>query len=197
MRRAYRIRAVIAAFSGAALYSAPGRAQNRTKRSAGRIVRAPPLIPANRALCCVGREHRTAITTCMRVVAYYVQSESEAAHAGEAAAADRTGLPHSYQEHHYLAPLPGLVRLLPEGALPDDSELVPLREAIQRVATCLNRLDWRKYARVTDDFVVFSADGSHSFCDDYGEMVASVPSRKLDRLRSRSLLGTDPWWELS
>src|SRR5262249_11548387 len=87
--------------------------------------------------------------------------------------------------------------LLPEGALPDDSELVPLREAIQRVAAGLNRLDWRKYASVTDDFVVFSADGSNSFCDDYGEMVASVPSRKLDRLRSQSLLGTDPWWELS
>jgi hypothetical protein len=87
--------------------------------------------------------------------------------------------------------------LLPEGALPDDSELVPLREAIQRVAASLNRLDWPKYALVTDDFVVFSADGSHSFCDDYGEMVASVPARKLDRLRSRSLLGTDPWWELT
>jgi hypothetical protein len=86
---------------------------------------------------------------------------------------------------------------LPRGSLPDDSELVPLREAIQRVAGSLNRLDWRKYAPVTDDFVVFPADGSHSFCGDYAEMVASVPAERIDRLRSQSLLGTDPWWEVS
>jgi hypothetical protein len=85
---------------------------------------------------------------------------------------------------------------LPQGLLPDDTELVPLRETIQRVARELNHLDWRQYASVTDDFVVFPADGSHSFCDDYGELVASVPPEKLARLRSRSLLGIDPWWEL-
>jgi hypothetical protein len=86
---------------------------------------------------------------------------------------------------------------LPGSSLSDDSSLVPLRETIQRVAAALNRLDWQPYAPVTDDFVVIPADGSHSFCDDYAEMIASVPPARLDLLRSRSFLGTDEWWELS
>jgi hypothetical protein len=85
---------------------------------------------------------------------------------------------------------------LPERPLPDDNDLIPLRQTIQRVATVLNRLDWPQYTSVTDDFVVFPADGSHSFGGDYEEMVASVPQEKLDLLRSRSLLGSEKWWIL-
>jgi hypothetical protein len=86
---------------------------------------------------------------------------------------------------------------LPKGSLSDDSALVPLRVAIQRVAATLNRLDWQPYAPVTDDFVVFPADGSHSFCDDYAEMLATIPATRLDLLRSRRFLGTEDWWAVS
>jgi hypothetical protein len=88
-------------------------------------------------------------------------------------------------------------RQLPKGSLPDDSALFPLREAIQRVAATLNRLDWQPYAPVTDDFVVIPADGTHSFCADYAEMLSSIPPDRLDLLRSRLFLGTEEWWELS
>ena len=39
---------------------------------------------------------------------------------------------------------------LPERAPPDDSNLVPLREAIQRVTVSLNYLDWRQTTTMTD-----------------------------------------------
>jgi hypothetical protein len=83
-------------------------------------------------------------------------------------------------------------RELPEG--PD--ELLPLQKMTQRIATRLNGLDWKQYAKVTDDFIVFAADGSHNYCDDYAEMVASVPAQTIALLRSQRMLGTDPWWKL-
>ena len=58
----------------------------------------------------------------------------------------------------------------------------------QRVALQLNALDWRTMLQVTDDFIVFPADGSHSFCDDLGDMAASVPKPRLRLLQSRKPL---------
>ncbi|HXT57298.1 MAG TPA: hypothetical protein VN699_01635 [Pirellulales bacterium] len=86
---------------------------------------------------------------------------------------------------------------LPDRDLPDDNDLVPLQRMVQRVAAKLNQVDWSKYAAVTDDFVVVAADGSHiGVGGDYGEMLASVSPERLDRFRSRQLLGTDTWWTL-
>lgn len=85
---------------------------------------------------------------------------------------------------------------MPDRGFPDDDDLIPLRLMVRRVATRLNQLDWAPYAAVTDDFVVMGADGSHSVVDDYGELVASVPKERIEQLRSRRLLGTDPWWTL-
>ena len=68
---------------------------------------------------------------------------------------------------------------------------------VQRVAARLNHLGWAEYAPVTDDFVVFAADGAHEFCDDYGEMVASVPAERVELLRSRGQLGTQRWYTLA
>lgn len=66
-----------------------------------------------------------------------------------------------------------------------------LRRTIRRVAERLNRLDWTTICRATDDFVVFPADGSHTFHDDFAEMAASVPLPRLRLLRSRRFL---PAW---
>ena len=73
--------------------------------------------------------------------------------------------------------------------LDDDEELQPFREMTQRVAAKLNTLDWAAIVPATDDFVVFPADGSHTFCDDLGDLNASVPAERLNLLRSRNLLG--------
>ncbi len=73
--------------------------------------------------------------------------------------------------------------------LDDDEELQPFREMIQRVSAKLNTLDWAAIVPATDDFVVFPADGSHTFCDDLGDLNASAPENRLSLLRSRNLLG--------
>ena len=71
-----------------------------------------------------------------------------------------------------------------------------MREAVQRAAAQLNRLDWRELTNATDDFVVFAADGMHEFNNDYEEMTASVPAERIAQFRSGKLLGTDPWHRL-
>ena len=73
-------------------------------------------------------------------------------------------------------------------AVEDDEEIQPFREMVQRVARRLNQLRWLDLAPVTDDFVVFPADGSHTFCDDLGDMTASVLPNQLALLRTRNLL---------
>lgn len=70
----------------------------------------------------------------------------------------------------------------------DDEELQPFREMVQRVSRTLNDLDWNKLAAVTDDFVVVPADGSHTFCDDLGDLLASVSEEQLELLQSRKLI---------
>ena len=61
---------------------------------------------------------------------------------------------------------------------------------VQRVSARLNDLPWSEYAPTTDDFVVFAADASHTYCADYEEMLASVPADRIELLRSRRMLGT-------
>jgi hypothetical protein len=71
----------------------------------------------------------------------------------------------------------------------EGSTLRELRRTIQRVCRQLNQLDWTTVRSVTDDFVVFPADGSHTFYDDYGDLVASVPAEQIELLRQRGYLG--------
>ena len=66
--------------------------------------------------------------------------------------------------------------------------MTPLRETVQRAAKRLNKLDWSAFAPVTPDFVVFAADGTHDFCDDIGEMQASVSAEHISDFRARGLL---------
>lgn len=84
----------------------------------------------------------------------------------------------------------------PWGEKPETEELLPIREMVQRVATRLNGLPWDKHVPVTNDFVIFAADASHTFSDDYGEMLASVPRERVELLRSRGFLGTRDWYRL-
>ena len=59
----------------------------------------------------------------------------------------------------------------------------------------LNKLAWKSYCNPTDDFVVFPADGSHSYFDDFGDMKASVRPKTIRHLRSRGLIGPENNWE--
>lgn len=73
--------------------------------------------------------------------------------------------------------------------------LRPFREMMQAVCRRLNRLDWEALAPVTDDFVVFPADGAHLFMNDPAELAASITTDQRDRLEARGLLpavGPDP-----
>jgi len=70
----------------------------------------------------------------------------------------------------------------------DDEELQHFREMMQRVARRLNQLRWQDLAPVTDDFVVFPADGSHTFCDDIGDLKASISPEQLASFRAKNLL---------
>ncbi len=71
----------------------------------------------------------------------------------------------------------------------EDATLQELRRTIQRVCRRLNQLDWTSIRAVTDDFVVFPADGAHTFYDDYGDLLASVPAERIELLRERGYLG--------
>ena len=95
-----------------------------------------------------------------------------------------------------LRPVPPLVPA-PWGRRPEEVELRPFREMVQRVSARLNDLPWSEYAPTTDDFVVFAADASHTYCADYEEMLASVPADRIELLRSRRMLGNSNWYTLS
>lgn len=66
----------------------------------------------------------------------------------------------------------------------DDEDLQPFREMVQRVSKKLNQLDWKTIIPVTDDFVVFPADGSHTFDDDLGDLQASISLDQWKRFES-------------
>ena len=69
------------------------------------------------------------------------------------------------------------------------NDLPPFREMLQRVSAKLNTMPWKQMANVTEDFVVFPADASHTFSADYEEMVASIPVERIESFRERKLLG--------
>jgi hypothetical protein len=77
---------------------------------------------------------------------------------------------------------------------PGSSRLAPLREMAQRVATALNKIDWAPACAVTDDFVVFPADGSHTFLADFDELTSCVSTDRIELLRNRKYLGTREWY---
>jgi hypothetical protein len=77
----------------------------------------------------------------------------------------------------------------------DADKLRPIREMVEGVCARLNALNWRQYAPVTDDFIVFPADSSHTF-GDYAQLVASVPAERIQLLRDRGFLGGVKWYEL-
>jgi hypothetical protein len=74
--------------------------------------------------------------------------------------------------------------------------LRPFREAMWRVCSRLNEVDWASLAAVTNGFVVFPADWSHAFVDDDAEIQASISRDRIELLRSRRLLGNARWWSL-
>jgi hypothetical protein len=59
----------------------------------------------------------------------------------------------------------------------------------QMFARRLNEIDWAQYCAVTDDFIVYSQNGTDYGCYCYEDLCASVPTEKLDLLRSRRLMG--------
>ena len=70
-----------------------------------------------------------------------------------------------------------------------DDGMTQLRELLRQVSRVLNARDWSKTAKVTDDFVVFPADGSGYYGGSHAEdMEESIPPQKLELLRQRQLL---------
>jgi hypothetical protein len=65
--------------------------------------------------------------------------------------------------------------------------MIQFRGMLQRVCRELNGQDWQRYCPVTDDFIVIPTDGSAHFCDEYPDVVQSVPPTRLDLLSSRGL----------
>lgn len=59
----------------------------------------------------------------------------------------------------------------------------------QSLSRYLNEPGWDTVCPVTDDFIVYAQNGTDYGCDCYEDIVASVPSEKLDLLRSRGFLG--------
>jgi hypothetical protein len=86
-----------------------------------------------------------------------------------------------------------------DGPPPGKAALLPFREMVQRAARRLNAYDWKTCINPTPDFVVFAADGSHDFCNDFEEMQASVSESQIEAFRTNRLLGTGTkkWWELA
>jgi hypothetical protein len=71
----------------------------------------------------------------------------------------------------------------------DETDSLQLfREMIQRVSLRLNLLNWKEFLPVTDDFVVFPADGAHAFMDDTVDLLASITPAQQSLLKSRNLL---------
>lgn len=80
----------------------------------------------------------------------------------------------------------------------DPKKYMPIyRKSLQDVARAMNQLDWSKFTRVTDDFVVVPADGSQYFGggDDYTDIVASVPMERIKLLEQGGFIGPASNWE--
>ncbi len=70
----------------------------------------------------------------------------------------------------------------------EDTGMEQLRKMVQRVSQRLNQMNWKLFLPVTDDFVVFPADGSHTFYDDIGDLLSSITPAQESMLRSRNMI---------
>jgi len=70
-----------------------------------------------------------------------------------------------------------------------DDACVMSRLIAQSLSRHLNQVEWHEVCSVTDDFIVYPQNGTDYGCDCYEDIVASVPGKKLDLLRSRGFLG--------
>ena len=73
-------------------------------------------------------------------------------------------------------------------SLSAEEALEPMRKLCRRVCQSLNQIEWTEYALVTDDFVVFPADGSHTFLEDGEDLMVCIPPDKLAILQSRGFM---------
>jgi hypothetical protein len=72
----------------------------------------------------------------------------------------------------------------------DDDHMPHLRELARRTSKALNARNWSSLIPVTDDFVIFPADGSGYFdgFDYEDDLQASVPAERIELLRQRGYL---------
>lgn len=71
----------------------------------------------------------------------------------------------------------------------EDEHMPHLRELARRVSKALNARNWDAQTPVSDDFVVFPADGSGFFGGEYlDDLEASVPAERVELLRQREYL---------
>lgn len=62
------------------------------------------------------------------------------------------------------------------------------RAMLQKVCLQLNQIDWMQYCTVSNDFVIVPSDGSARYWDDNNDILASVPTQRLDLLRDRGFV---------
>ena len=77
----------------------------------------------------------------------------------------------------------------------EEKYMVLFRAMLHRVCSELNGKNWRDICAVTEDFVVVPADGSMHFCDDYIDIVQSIPQDRLRLLWTKGLGPPDDWAE--
>jgi hypothetical protein len=76
----------------------------------------------------------------------------------------------------------------------EEENMVRFRQVIRDVSKQLNTLDWSKICAVTDDFVVLPADGSMCFGGEEIEDIQTIPTDRLDLLKSRGLVPME-WFD--
>ena len=71
----------------------------------------------------------------------------------------------------------------------EEENVLKLRAALRRVSLTLHVIKWPQTVTVTDDFVVFPADGSNFFAGEYlQDMKASIPGPRLKLLADRGYI---------
>ena len=70
------------------------------------------------------------------------------------------------------------------------------RKLARSAALRLNELDWSRILPVAEVFVVIASDATQAFADTFGDIKASISEERLERLRSRGLLGMKSWFQL-
>ena len=113
-------------------------------------------------------------------------------HPGDLWMADEWTYPEKSKDIHVANPQLGqLYQTWYQCLCANEAERLPLfRQMTQRVSRKLNLINWQSLLPVTDDFVVFPADGSHNYMDDVGDLLASISPAQEKLLRSRNLIPT-------